>query len=168
MFFVEQVLIRGLHVLAASFWLGAAIVMAGFLAPAARAVGAPGSVFMRHLNGKARLPLVTNMAALITILTGVWLLWRASSGLQVEWFGTSYGLTLSIGVVAALAAYGVSMFVQRPAMQRIAIAQSATEQPDQKARAELAGAQFRLTLGGRIGAVLLAVSAVCMAVARYV
>lgn len=37
MFFVEQVLVRGLHVLAGSFWFGAAVVMAAFLSPAAPA-----------------------------------------------------------------------------------------------------------------------------------
>jgi len=166
--FVEQALVRGLHVLAGSFWVGAAIVMAAFLSPAARRAGQPGAAFMRILNSQVRLPLFTNIAAIATIVTGFWLLWRVSGGLQAAWFGTSYGLTLTIGLLAALAAYVISVAIQRPAMQRIARAQSSDAPPDDKTRTALARAQGRLTIGGRAGAVLLAVSAICMAVARYI
>lgn len=109
MFFVEQVLVRGLHVLAGSFWFGAAVVMAAFLSPAARRAGKPGAAFMRVLNSEARLPVFTNVAALITIITGLWLLWRVSGGLQGTWFATSYGLTLTIGLLAALVVYAISV-----------------------------------------------------------
>lgn len=166
--FIEQVVLRGLHVLAGSFWVGAAIVMAGFLAPSARKAGKPGAAFMRVLNGWARLPVVTNIAAILTLITGVWLLWQVSGGLEPAWFGTSYGITLTAGMLSALVAYLISVLVQRPAMQRMARAQAGDTPPDAAAQAALAGAQARLTWGGRAGAVLLAVSTVCMAIARYV
>lgn len=168
MAFFEQVVIRGLHVLAGTFWVGAAIVMAGFLAPTSRRVGQSGAAFMRELNTRSRLPLATNIAALLTIVTGFWLLWRMSGGLNPYWFASSYGATLTVGMVAALAAYAISVGIQRPAMQTIARAQGQGGTPDDSAREALARAQARITMGGRAGAVLLAVSVICMAVARYV
>ena len=168
MFFVEQILVRGLHVLAGSFWVGAAIVMAAFLAPAARQAGPPGAAFMRVLNGRARLPQATAAAAVITIVTGAWLLWRASGGFDAAWFATSYGSTLTLGSLAAVLAFAIMLGVQRPAMQRIARLQAAAESSGDGPGPEMARLQARMTLGGRAGAVLLAFSAVCMAVARYI
>ncbi len=49
-------LLRLIHILAGIFWVGAILLIAGFLLPTSRATGREGARFMQHLMLKRRLP----------------------------------------------------------------------------------------------------------------
>jgi len=76
--------------------------MAGFVEPSVRALGPDGGKFMQHMVGARRLPLFMALAAVLTVLAGLWLYWRASLGFTLAWILAPSGLTLSIGALAGI------------------------------------------------------------------
>ncbi|HTT69451.1 MAG TPA: hypothetical protein VMF70_15610 [Gemmatimonadales bacterium] len=163
--------LRVLHVGGGVFWAGATFMLAGFVEPAAAAAGADGGRFVQRLAG-GRYPIVVAAVALVSIAAGVWLLSIDSAGFQPAFMRSGLGVTLSIGALCALLAAVIGIGVSgRTAAQlkRVAAAvpgQSGGPSPEQLAR--VVALQGRLRTGGRLTAMLLGVTVVCMAIARYV
>ena len=109
-----------LHVLAGVFWVGAAVFVAGWLLPAARAVGPAGGPVLRQIGVARRLPVAFNIAAILTLISGLLLYWRASAGLQASPTATPYGIALLVGAVSGVLAFVWGVFVQGPNGQRLA------------------------------------------------
>src|SRR5881409_2902402 len=62
--------LRLVHILAGIFWVGATLVLSGFLIPAARAVGPSAGPLISELMGRRRLQLWINLAMTLAILAG--------------------------------------------------------------------------------------------------
>jgi len=163
--------LRAVHVLTASFWLGANILNGFFLVPALRDAGPAGGQVSRQLVQVRRMPLVVNIAAVLVLVSGGFLIWNASGGLTPEWFGSRFGILISIGATAALVSAIHGQLVTGPTAARMgrvaAQAQAAGGPPSPETLAEIGGLQRRLGSAARLGAVLNAVAAVLMASARY-
>jgi hypothetical protein len=113
------------------------------------------------------------LAALATILSGVWLLWSDSSGFQREWMGSRIGMALSTGGLFAFVGFLVGLFVMRAStLKAMALGQSAAQLADAAARETAMGRvqalRRRAALAARTVAVLLAAAVVAMAVARNI
>ena len=164
-------ILRLVHILLGVFWAGAVFMIALFLQPAIAASGPEGGKVMGALV-KRRLLDIVPAAAVATILSGLWLYWRDSSGFQAAWLGSRMGMALGTGAVLALIAFGIGMFVMRAStLQAMALGQSAAQLTDAAAREAAMGQvqalRRRAALAGRTVAVLLALSVLMMAVARY-
>lgn len=163
-------ILRLIHIFAGVFWAGAALMMAGFIIPSAKAVGPEGGKFMQQLARQNRFPLVMEVAGLLSVLSGLWLYWLVSGGFQLYWISSRGGLALTIGGVIAIVAYALAYVFQKPAAKRIATLgkaiQAAGGPPSPEQMAELQTQQKRLAFGALLGAVLLALSVVGMALAR--
>jgi uncharacterized membrane protein len=166
------VLLRIIHILAGVFWAGTAFLLAAFLEPNARALGPDGGKFMQRLVGQMHLTTIVLVTAFLNIAAGIWLYWIFSSGFNMEWIGSDQGLSLTIGAVAAIVTFILGLAVTRPTLLRMGALgreiQSAEGPPKPEQMAAMQALQKRLATAGRIGAVLLVIAVIGMAVARYI
>ena len=163
--------LRVLHVLGGAFWFGAAVLNTFFLVPTLRAVGPAGGEVMRRLVAVKRLPFWMNVAAWITILSGAWLYAWRSSWLAAPWTTTGPGIVYGIGGIAALLAALIgAVFIAPNARRSGALAaslQGAAGPPPPEVVAELGRRQKTMGVASSVAVGLVAVAALCMAVARY-
>lgn len=166
-----MLVLRTIHIVAGIFWAGAVFMIAGFLEPTMRAVGAKGAPFMQHLMGRSRLSQFITVAAILTVVSGIWILWILSNGFQGAWLLSGMGLSLSIGGLLALVAMVMGITINRPTaieMDQLRQAMHASEGPPSAEQvARMQHLQARLRMAGRVAALLLFLAVVGMAVARY-
>ena len=166
-----MILLRLLHVVLGAYWAGTIIFTALYLDPSVRAVGPPGGQVMAQMIKRGHLT-VMPVVALVTILTGVELLRRMSGGFDPGWMRSDHGMTLSVGALAAIAAFLIGVFVMRSASLRVmALMQQAMQTPEGPDRDKLiataAPLRARVTASLRVVATLLGVAIAAMAVAQY-
>lgn len=166
-----MIALRLLHVVLGVFWAGALFFMAWFLIPSVQDVGPDGAKVVQRLQQRGFMNIVP-IAAVITILSGVGLMWRVSAGFQPAWSRSPTGMALAIGAVAGIIAFAVGVGVMRPAtMKAGALTLALAELKDASARdarmAEIQALRARSATAARTVAVLLLVAVAAMAVARY-
>lgn len=164
-------LARVIHVLAGVFWVGAMVFVSGFLIPSLAEVGPDAGKVMAALE-RRKFMVIMPVIGTFTILSGLWLYWRASSGFQMNYMKSGPGHAYAFGAIFAIAAFVIGMTVTRPAMMKAtALGQSAATLPESERPAIMAQAQAlrkRGATGGNIVALLLLLAALMMAVGRYV
>jgi len=165
-------ILRVVHIVAGSFWFGAMLLNAGFILPATRAAGPAGGQVMKQIVQVRRLPLFVNVAVLSTLVSGAVLFWWVSGGFNVSWLSSGVGLGWSIGSGLAIVAALLGHFVNAPTARQLgklaAEAQAAGGPPSESTLAEIQRFQLRLLHATRVAAVVLALAAAAMAVARYI
>lgn len=165
----ELLVLRVVHIVGAVFWVGSGLFTTFFLLPSIGQSGPAAAQVMFGLQ-KRRLFVVLPTVALITILSGIRLMWITSSGFSREYFATPGGNTYAISGVAAIIAFVLSLIVSRPAAVRMShLAQSAAsdEHSRQRLAAEIKSLQRRAAMSSTAAVILLLLSAVGMAIARY-
>jgi uncharacterized membrane protein len=166
-----MVVLRIVHILAGVFWVGSAIVVFRFLQPAARDVGPAAAPLMANLAQQRRLPDITLGAAGLTILAGLLMYWRVTGGLDGDVIGSAYGISLTLGALAAIVAVTMGAAIVRPSMlAAMAIGQEAAASggpptPEQAARIQ--ELQGRVRSAGHVIIPLLVFAVAAMAAARY-
>jgi len=162
---------RLLHVVLGIFWAGTIVFNALYLQPAMADAGPDGAKVMASLMRRHFL-VVMPVVGFVTIVSGLWLYWHVSAGFQADYMGSSTGMAIGVGTIAALAAFAIGVGILRPAMMRAgALSQAAMQAPAPERDAHLATAQalrMRAAIAGRVVAALLTIAAITMAVARYV
>lgn len=153
---------RVLHVVFGVFWAGTLMFNALFLLPALRDAGPDGAKIVAGL-ARRRFLTVMPLVALITIAAGFWLYWFDSGGFQPAFMRSTMGMTLGIGAAIALVAFVLGIAIVRPAMAKAAVL---GQDPAQQA----AALQLRMkaAAANQWIAILLTLTAVAMAIARYV
>jgi len=165
------VVARLLHVGLGVFWAGTIFFVFFLLEPSVRASGPAGGSVMQALDKKGMFKILP-IAALFTILSGAYLYWHDSGGLMGSWFSTAFGLAMTVGAVTAIVAYIIGLSLMRPAQIQIGtLASSLPGQESDVERARVAGEIESLKERSRSYlrsiALLLLVTVVAMAVARY-
>jgi uncharacterized membrane protein len=164
-----QIVLRVIHIAAGIMWVGIAVFVLAFLQPAVSAVGPQGGAVMTHLDQKRKLPIFIAFSAVLTILSGIALYWRDSSGFDLEWITSAVGVGFTIGAVAAILAFAIGFVLVKPRVDRLAALGGAmgggSPAPDQLQ--EMRAIQQRLQTLGVLTVVLLTVAVVAMASARF-
>lgn len=165
-----MVVMRLLHIVLGAFWAGTIVFMAIFLEPSIRAAMPESGKVMLQLQ-RRRLMTVMPAVALLAILSGGWLMWRISGGMDPAWFRSSAGRALTYGAGAALLAFAIGVGVMRPAQLKAfalaqQLAQAGGSAPEAR-QTELAALRRRATVSLRWVAALLVVAVAAMAIARY-
>lgn len=164
------VVLRFVHVVGSMLWVGFAVFVPFYLAPAVAESGPDGGKVMAALQRRGIMN-VLPVLAVATLVSGFWLYWIRSGGLKAAYVAAPAGIAFGAGGLIALVAFVLGMSVARPSMMRAAALMqslqslSPEERPQQMASiAELRarGARF-----GLVVAVLLLLAATCMAIARY-
>ena len=167
----EILVLRLLHVLAGIFWMGSGLFTGLFLIPALALAGTPPGPLFAAL-GKKRLFAALPLAAAVTVLSGLRLMWVTSGGSFGAYVATPMGRTFALGGAAAVLAFAVSAIFARPSSQRAGAigATLATLSGDERARAatEMAKLQRRGEVAGRFSLLFMVLAGMAMAVARYV
>ena len=163
------IVLRLIHILGGVFWVGAMIMLAGFLLPTVRATGREGGRFMQTLMQQQRLQLYLGLAAMLTVLSGVTMYARMAAATHGAWAGSRPGITYGVGAVAAILAAAVGGGVGSSAGRKmLALGQAiGSAGPTPAQQAELTRLQSRMALGSRLAASFLVIAAGAMAVARY-
>jgi hypothetical protein len=169
--YLLMIILRLVHIFAGFFWAGAALTLAGFVEPTVRSLGDEGGRFMQRLTGPSRLPTFMNLAAILSSLAGGILFWIISGGLSVRWWASAPGVGLSIGAVTAAGAFVSGYAIQARSASRIAsLSREIRVQgapPTSSQLTEMQSLQARIRRGGVLGAVLLSIAVISMAIARY-
>jgi uncharacterized membrane protein len=168
----EIFVLRVVHVLGGMFWIGSALFVAFYLFPAMGEAGPAAGPIMGSMQ-RRHLFVVMPTVALLTILSGARLMWMMSGGFEAAYFATGGGATYGLSGAAAIVAFMVGVFVQRPTGMRMGeIQQALAKTTDEQARADMAARLGRLqrrnSMVGRVLIVLLIAAATGMAVGRYV
>jgi uncharacterized membrane protein len=162
--------LRLAHVAGGVMWAGAAVLMAGFVVPAARGAGADG--FLPRLMGDRRAGMYMMATAVVTILSGFALYARMAALTDGAFAETSQGMTLGIGGVAGVLALLIGALGTGPAARRMGAlggrlrGESRAPTPDE-AR-QMGRLQTRVRWGTALSMTLMMVAIACMAVGRYV
>jgi uncharacterized membrane protein len=169
---VYMVTLRIVHIVTGVIWVGSLFVVVVFVQPTAAALGPAGAPFMSELR-RRRFVDVVFIDALFTVLAGAFLYWHdwhlyPSFG---DWIGSSFGASLTVGAVLAIAGLGVAASLTRPTIGRLVslgkqVAESGgTPLPD--TAAQIGALQRRLVVAERVSFSLVLLAVVAMASARY-
>jgi uncharacterized membrane protein len=166
----ELLILRLVHVLGGIFWVGSTLLTTFFLIPAIATMGpAGGEVFAAVQRRKLSAYLMA--AAVLTVASGLRLMWITSGGFSPAYFGTPPGMGFSTAAASALVAMLLGMLVSRPAAMRAAkLGGSMANAPAERRSAivaEIAVLRRRSAVFGTAVALLLVLAAAGMSVARY-
>ena len=168
----EFIVLRLFHILSGIFWVGSGIYANFFLVPALRESPAVMGQVMAGLM-RRRVFRVIEIAAGLTILSGLRLMWIDSAGFSGSYFDTGTGNTFGIGGAAAIVAAVFNFGVGMPAMRRAgAIASLLAASSDAAEKARLTQQVDRLRkragIAGTLAVSFGIIAASAMAIARYV
>lgn len=164
--------LRLIHIVLGVFWAGVVFFLVVFLAPAMGRAGPGGGAVMAQIN-RARFFEILPAVALITILSGAWLMWIVSGGFDAAFFSSGWGVSLTVGGVAALVAFVIGTAVMRPATLRLLelgpqLAKATSEEQRQRLESTVAALRRRSRTASVWVAWLLLIAVAGMAAARYV
>lgn len=167
----ELLTLRLVHIFGAIFWVGSMMFTSFFLIPAFGSSPAVAGQVMAGLQ-KRRLFTLLPIVALLTILSGIRLLWIASAGFSESYLETPTGRTFSASAVAAIIAFLLSLLISRPSFVRVArlsasLAATTDESARQRINAEMQRLNRRVKIANGFVVLLLLLAAAGMATARY-
>jgi uncharacterized membrane protein len=163
--------LRIVHIFAGVLWVGAAFLFLFFISPSVKATGPEGQKFLQYFIVRKKYPKFMGIVATLTVLAGAILLWRDAGGDLIGWLQTGPGLGFAIGSVAALVVIPLGLFFLSPRAERLgklgAQMESAGDPPSQDQLAELEKLNKELHTLEWIDFILLMISLLTMATARY-
>jgi uncharacterized membrane protein len=163
--------IRALHVLLGAFWAGAVFLLALFLVPALEEAGPAGGTVMQALM-RRNMTRVLVWTGVLTVLTGLLLLWRLSNHFTSSFMGSVAGILLSTGGTLGIITLIVGVHVSKPAADKLgalgAKVAASGAPPTADDLAEMARLRGRLNMAARLQALMLMVAVICMALGPHV
>ena len=162
--------LRFAHVFFGAIWVGMATFQVFFLGPALNEAGPDAGKVMAALT-KRRILVIMPIIALITIISGMWLLVRLGGENMAVVMASPMGKAFAWGGVIAILAFLIGILGMRPFMMRSMklMQELPTAPPDRRAtlQAEMQRLRARGTLLGKIVTAMLLIALALMAVARY-
>lgn len=170
---VYPLILRIIHIGDGVIWAGVAIFVTFVLSPAAARKGPEGPKAMGMLLTEARYSTVLSITGGLTVLSGI-LLWLHNTAYfrSIVWAQSPTGTVFTIGAVLGLSALIVGGGITAPAFKKMGevsaeIARS--DGPPSPEKLSLLGKfQKRLSSASLVGSVLLALTVLAMATARYI
>jgi hypothetical protein len=165
-------IIRLIHILAGVLWVGAAVMLAFFVGPAAGGAGPAGGVLMDQLVRVRKLPAYMASMAGLTVLAGFGLMWMHASATDGGWMRTASGKLFMWGALVAIVGFVWGMVMASRLAKRMtartAALAAAGRPPTAEEQAEISQGFARLSFHTRGAAIVLVIAAAMMAFARYI
>ncbi len=168
-----MIVFRILHITAGVAWAGSVFLFVVLIQPSAAAIGPAAGPFMMELLGKRKLVSWLLSLAGTNIVAGLFLYWRNwhNYGGLGDFVSSRYGFALTLGAVAAIAAFLIGLFGTRPNVARLlglaARAAASEGGPPPEVAQQIGKVQARLKVLARSSFALIAVAVLAMATARY-
>ena len=166
-----MIIARLIHIVGGAFWVGAMIFVTFFLAPAVRDAGPDGAKVMGGIARRNFMQLMPGVA-IFTLLSGLYLYWRVSSGFNYDYLRSGPGHAYAMGGIVALVAFILYILVSAMGPNKaMALMQSAATAPPSDKESMMAEAQAlraRSSRAGLIVAWMLILAVAAMAIGRYV
>jgi hypothetical protein len=166
-----MIVLRLIHIVGGAFWVGAVVLVAAFVFPAVRTAGVQGGRVMQEITQRRRLPVYMNVAAALTVLSGLTMYGRMAAATNGAWAETRFGMTIGFGALATILAAVIGGAVVGRAGRKLGklgeSVQAAGGPPSSEQAAQMEMLQARLGRGLRVVAGLLVIAVGLMAVARY-
>ena len=160
-----------LHILVAALWVGAACLLAWIVMPAVRDAGVAGGPMVVSLH-RRKLHVFMAASSVLTVLSGLWLYWVFTAGLERALVGSRSGIVFGVGGLLGLLALIIGASVIGPGSARVAALAGQTAalpEAERAAHAErVAKLQQRTMLASRIDLGFILVALVLMASGHYV
>jgi uncharacterized membrane protein len=167
----EILVLRLVHILGGIFWVGSGLFTTFFLMPALAASGAAAGQVIAGLQQR-RLHIVMPIVGLLTIASGLRLMWIKSAGFAPAYFDSGVGRAFAWSGAAAILSFLISVGVARPvtvrAMKLTASLASGPDSAREAITAQLAGLRRSAMVASIIAVALVVLAAAGMAIARYV
>jgi hypothetical protein len=168
-----ELVFRVVHIMAAVAWAGSAFLFTVFIEPAAARLGPAAEPMTDELVKRRKVgEIVTGIAGFAVL--GGWVLWWQkwqNVGSFGDWVGSSFGLWLTIGGVAATIAFFAGMIGVPPNLKKLGTigeeiqAQGGAPTPEQQARIQ--AVQEKMKVLSRVDLAFIAIAVFAMATARY-
>jgi uncharacterized membrane protein len=166
----EILLLRLVHILAGACWLGSGVFSAFFLMPAITSSGVDSGKLFGELQRRGLFTFMP-LIGVLTILSGLRLLWILSDRLGPAYFATAAGRAFTVSGAAAIVTFILALFVSRPASVRAGRLAGALAGAPEAQRAglarEIATLRRRASVTTWIAVGLLLLATAGMSVARY-
>ena len=166
---MELIVLRIIHILCGTIWVGAAVFMGFFLGPALQTMGPAAGQVMGGLQ-KRKFMVVLPVVAVLAMLSGLRLMMIMSGNFGPGYFQTPVGRTFAGAGLLAILAFVVGILVNRPTMEKMGtLQQSMSSDPVSKdaIAAEIRRLQKRMVVAGSVVTFMLLAAAIGMAIARY-
>lgn len=162
--------IRVVHILFAALWVGTAVFLTLYVSPAIRALGPRGAPVMAELM-RRRMGGFIAAAGGLTVLSGLWMYWVFSDGLDSRILSHGPGLALGLGGLCGIVAAVLGGAVIGRTAERVgSLSRAAAAMPDGDERAAtfqtIATLQRRVALFSRCDVVLLLAALIAMCIAH--
>ena len=151
-----MIVLRLVHIGSGAMWVGMMAFMTFYLTPALAEVGPDAGKVMQALQ-KQKIMIVMPVIALLTIISGIWLMMRLYAG-PSDFAASRMGMALNVGALSAIIAFLIGIIFMRPLMEKA----MATTDPAEAQKLRARGATL-----SRWVARLLMLALGAMAVARY-
>ena len=162
---------RILHVVLGALWVGSMFFLSTFLIPSLGDVGPDGSKVVAAL-ARRKFMVFLPVVAIITMLSGLYLYWRVSSGFTPDYMRSGAGQTYGLGAALAIVAFVLGVTITRPAMVKaIQLTQTAMSASPTEREAIMAQAQALRARSASVGRLILALlmaATLAMSIGRYV
>jgi len=167
---IEILVLRVIHIVGAIVWAGTSLFVTFFLLPAMGMAGPAGAPVMGALV-KRRLFTIVPTVAVIMMLAGLRLMWLTSGGFSAAYFSGRGGQAYAAGAIFAIVGFTIFLTVNHPAIGKMMkLGQQIAQAPEAERGALVAqmnAIRARAGTGSMITAVLLTLTAVAMAIGRY-
>ncbi len=169
---IFMLVFRVLHIGAGVAWAGSVFLFVVMIQPSAAAIGPAAGPFMMEMLGRRKLVSWLLSLGGTTVVAGLLLYWRDANGLDGlgAFLSSRFGLALTIGATAAIAAFLIGLLGTRPNARRLLDLSSRAASGGPPAPAvmqDIASVQARLKVLAQVALALIVVAVVAMATARY-
>ena len=170
---VYSLILRIIHIGDGVIWAGVAIFVSFILSPAAARKGPEGPKAMGMLLAEARYSTVLSITGGLTVLSGI-LLWLQNTAYfkSIGWAQSPIGIVFTVGAILGLAALIVGGGIAGPAFKKMGQVSAEIAQaggpPAPEKLSLMAQFQKRLSSASMIGGILLVLTVIAMATARYI
>jgi len=169
---IYPLVLRIIHIGDGVIWAGVAIFVAFILAPAAARKGPEGPKALGMLLTEARYVVVLSVTGGLTVLSGI-LLWLHDTAYfkSIGWAQSTTGIVFTIGAILGFIALIVGGGIAGPSFKKMGEVSAEIARSDGPPAAEklslMAKFQNRLQSASMIGGILLVLTVLAMATARY-
>ena len=160
-------LLRIVHILGGIFWVGGALIMSFFVAPAAAATADAGQKVVGHLMGNLKFSSRVSAAAGMSILAGFILYWIDSDGFTSAWMTSGAGRGFGIGAAFALVGLVFGILLSRTMKSMALLGAQMQGKPSAEQVQEMSALRKQQATYSIVNVAALVLAVIFMAIARY-